>query len=140
MGDEGGHIFMLVRVAQKPWPFVADDDIFVLIYHIQLGLKDGEKGVVFGGGVKKLIVDIKLQNISGVYPIVPLGASAIDLYPLEADIFLGKGGGEEGYCLAQPPVQPLSRVIFGDGEFFHSGFSSFAKYCSIRQEKREESI
>ena len=112
VGDEGVHLLVLVGVAQKAGPLVEQHQVFVLIDDIQLGLEHRQKGVVLPGLVKKLIVDIQLQKVPHLEPYVPLGALAVDLHPLEADVLLGQGAGEQRQGLGQPAVQPLPGVVF----------------------------
>ena len=83
-----------------------------------------------------------MKKVPNVQTVVPLGALAVDFDPLEADVLLGQRGREEGDSLAQPAVQPLSGVIFRDGEFLHVPhlLSSLFLYCIIFLEKSEESI
>ena len=59
MGDERVDIFMLVRVDHKARALIDQEKVLVLIDNIQLGLKDGQKGVFRRWGVKKLIIDIE---------------------------------------------------------------------------------
>ena len=58
MGDEGGDVLVLVGVAEESGALVAHQQVLVLVDDVQLGLEDGEEGVVLGGGVKKLVVDV----------------------------------------------------------------------------------
>ena len=53
-----------------------------------------------------------MKNIAGVQPHVPLGALAVDLDALEADILLQQGGGQQRQILCNKAVQPLAGVIF----------------------------
>ena len=60
-----------------------------------------------------------MEDIPLLEPHIPLGALAVDLHPLEADILLGQGRGQQGKGLPQEAVQPLSGVVFSDGELPH---------------------
>ena len=132
---------MLVGMAEKARPLGADQKVLVLVDDVQLGGEDREEGVVLPGSVEELVVDIELQQVARLEPVVPLGAFAVDLHPLEPDVLLGQGGGEEGQGLAQPAVKPLSGVVFSHGELSHGLSSSpIGEHSTISEEKFEESI
>ena len=121
MGDEGVDLLMLVGVAEQAGALVEQQEVFIFIDDVQLGLKDGQKGVVLPWGLKELVVDVELQGVPLGEPDIPAGALAVDLDPLEADVFLGQGCGEEGESFGQPAVQALPGVISADGKGFHRG-------------------
>ena len=58
-----------------------------------------------------------MKNIAGVEPNVPLGALAVDLDALEADILLQQGRGQQRQIFGDKAVQPLSGVVFSNGKF-----------------------
>ena len=58
MGDEGAHLFVLVRVAQQARPFVEQHQVFILIDDVQVGLEDAQKGVLLPGLLEELVVDV----------------------------------------------------------------------------------
>ena len=58
MGDEGVHLFVLVRVAQLARPFVEQHQVFILIDDVQVGLEDAQKGVLLPGLLEELVVDV----------------------------------------------------------------------------------
>ena len=118
MGDERVDIFMLVRVDHKARALIDQEKVLILIDNIQLGLKDGQKGVFRRRGVKKLIIDIECKQVSRIQACIPLGSLSIELHSFETNVFLSEWSGEERNSLAQPAVQPLSGVIFSNGEFF----------------------
>ena len=60
-----------------------------------------------------------MQRISGGQARIALGALAVELDALEADVFLRQRGREQGNGLGQKAVEPLPGVILGDREFFH---------------------
>ncbi len=62
-----------------------------------------------------------MQNIHRLEAGVPLGALAVDLHPLEADVLLQQGRGKEGQILGDKTVQTLPGVVFSDGELPHGG-------------------
>ena len=90
---------------------VQQQDVLILIYDVQPGGAHLEVGVFFPGLFKKLIVDVKLQNIPGGETVIPLGALAVALDALEADVFLQKGIRQQRHRLAHKAVQPLAGVI-----------------------------
>ena len=118
--DEGVHLFRLVGVYHHAGRLVHQQQVLILIENVQPGLEEGEKGVLLGGLLKELVVDIELQHISHLEPGVPFGPLAVELDPLDADIFLRQVGGKQGHGLAHPAIQPLPGVIFSDGELPHS--------------------
>ena len=124
MSDEGVDLLALVGVDHHSRPLVHQQKVLVLVDDVKLGLEDREEGVLRGRGVEELVVDVELKHVPLHQPGVPLGPLAVDLYPLDADILLGQGGGEQGQGLAQPAVQPLPGVVGSDGEFLHGRASS----------------
>ena len=58
VGDEGVHLFVLVRVAQQARPFVEQHQVFILIDDVQVGLEDAQKGVLLPGLLEELVVDV----------------------------------------------------------------------------------
>ena len=119
MGDEGVDVLPLVGMDQQAGALVHQEDVRVLVDDVQLGLKDGEEGVLRGGGVKEFVVDVELEKVALHQPVVPLGALSVALDPLETDVLLGQGSGEEGQGLAQPAVQALPGVVFCHGKLSH---------------------
>ena len=126
MGEQGVDLLLLVRVDHQSRALVHQQKVLVLIDNVQLGLEDRQKGVFRGGGVKKLVVDVQLKHIPLDQAGVPLGPLAVALDPLDADVFLGQGGRQEGQGLGQPPVQPLAGVVGAYGEFPH-GSTTFLR-------------
>ena len=119
VGDEGVDPLPLVGVDHQPRPFVDQEQVLILIEDVQLGLEHRQEGVLRGGGVEKLVVDVKLEQVPLGQTGVPLGPLAVELDPLDADVFLGQRGREKGEGFGQPPVQPLAGVIGAHGEFPH---------------------
>ena len=108
MGDEGVDVFIRVRVAEQTRPLVADNELVILVDDVQAGLEDGEESVVLPGAVKELVVDVELQQVALHQAVVPLGALAVDLDPLEAGCISGpEGTGSRGRVL---PSQRSSRL------------------------------
>jgi len=60
-----------------------------------------------------------LKNIAGLQTDIPLRPLAVDLDPLQADVLLQQGRGEQRQVLGHKAVQPLSGVIFSNGKFPH---------------------
>ena len=119
MGDEGVYPLVLVGVNHDPRPLVHQQQVFVLVDNVQLGLEHRQEGIFRGGNVEELVVDVELEHVALHQPVVPLGPLAVALDPLDADIFLCQGRREQGEGFAQPAVQPLARVVGADGKFPH---------------------
>ena len=116
-------LLVLVGVAEQAGPLVQQHQVLVLIDNLQPGPEHREEGVVLPGLVEELVVDVQLEHIPLPQPHVPLGALAVHLHPLEADVLLGQGAGEQGEGLGQPAVQPLPGVVFSDGKLSHRAAS-----------------
>ena len=123
VGDQRVHLLPAVGVDHHAGAFVQQQQIPVLIKDLQPGLDHPEKGVVRGGRVEKLVVDIELKHVPGLEPRVPLGGLPVEPHPLQPEIFLGQRGGEEGDRLVQPAVQPLAPVVGADGKFLQANAS-----------------
>ena len=52
-------------------------------------------------------------------PHIPFGSFSVDFDPLQADVLLQQGRGEEREILGYKPIQPLSGVVFSNGKFTH---------------------
>ena len=100
----------------------------VLTRSVSFGLVEGEKGVFRCGGLEKLVVDIKLEQVPLDQTHVPLCPPAVELDPLETDVLLGQRGGEEGEGLGQPAVQALSSVVRSNDKFLHGASRSLPQY------------
>ena len=98
---------------------VGQEDVLVLVDDVELGHGHGEIGVFSPGLVEEFVVDIELEHVALQEPGVPLGALAVDLDALEADIFLQQRRRQQRHGLGHKPVQPLARVVFAYGELFH---------------------
>ena len=126
--DEGVHLLRLIRVDHQSGTLVRQEDILVLVQNIQTGLEEGEEQVVLPGLLKKLVVDVYLEYVPRHQALVTLTAGSVALDPLDADIFLQQGPGQQRHILRQKAVQPLSRIIFSDGKFSHSApFPAFVR-------------
>ena len=71
-----------------PGLFVDQQNVFVLIDDVELRRADREVGVFLLRRVEKFVVDVELDEIAFAQARVALGALAVDLDALEADIFL----------------------------------------------------
>ena len=58
LGDQSIDILMLVRMAEQAGAFVAQEQVFILVDDIQLGLENRQESIVLPGLVKELIVDV----------------------------------------------------------------------------------
>ena len=120
MVDEGSAVFgPVVGVYCQTRTLVYQQNVFILVDDVQLGGCHGEVGVVLPGLVEEFVIDIQLQHISRLQPGIPLRSCAVELDALDADVFLGQGGGEQGNGFGQKPVQPLACVVGTDGKLFH---------------------
>ena len=105
MVDQGSAIFRaVVGMHRKAGALVHKQNVFVLVDNIQLGGCNGEIGVVLPGLVKKLVVDIQLQDVGLLQPGVPVDALAVALDALDADIFLRQGRRKQRNCLRKKAV------------------------------------
>ena len=105
MVDEGLAILRpVVGVDGLAGLFVGQEDVLVLVDDVDLRRRHGEVGVFGLGRVEKLVVDIELQGVALDEAGVPLGALAVQFNALEADIFLQKGGRQQGNSLSYKPV------------------------------------
>ena len=110
---------------------VEQHEVLVLVNDVQAGRGDGEIDVLLVRRFKKLVVDVELQRIAFAQTVVPLGARAVDLDALEADVLLRERGGQQGNGLEQKAVEPLAGVIFVDDELSH-GAAPFARKNALR--------
>ena len=95
-----------------PWALVRQQQMLVLVHHRQPRLEQRQEHILLRGLVKELVVDVQLQHVALLQALVPLGAAAVDLHPLDADVLLRQRRRQQGQRLAQKPVQPLPRRRF----------------------------
>ena len=112
----------VVGMDGQAWPFVHQQDLFILIDDIQFRHRHRQVGIVLPGLVEKLIVDIKLEHISRLQAGVPFRTGSVALDALNADIFLGQRRRQQRHRFCQEAIQALPRVIGADLKFFHIGF------------------
>ena len=111
-------LFRFIGVDHQPRTLVHQQQVFVFIHHVELRVERGEEFILLRvRPLKKLVIDVHLQHVAFLQPDFPLGAFAVDLHPFEPDVFLHQSRGRQGRGLCHKPVQPLSGVIFIDGEF-----------------------
>ena len=128
--DQGAAIFRaVVGMHRKARALVHKQNVFVLVDNVQIGIRHGEVGVVLPGVVKKLVVDIQLQDIALLQPGVPVDALAVALDALDADIFLRQRGRKQRDCLRKKTIQTLPRVVLADGKLFHVFLPMFSSKC-----------
>lgn len=123
----------IMGMDRQTGPLVHQDDLVILIDDVQLRRRHGQVSIVLPGCIEKLVIDIELQNVADLQPVVPLAAASVALDALDADIFLGQGCRKKRYGLGKIPVQPLTGIVFFDGKLFHSG-SRYPASCSMRME------
>ena len=63
-----------------------------------------DEEMILPGLVEELIIDIKLQHISGLQPSIPLDALAVTLNAFQSDIFLSKGCRQQRHRLGKKTV------------------------------------
>ena len=112
-----------------PGLFVDQQNVFVLIDDVELRRADREVGVFLLRRVEKFVVDVELDEIAFAQARVALGALAVDLDALEADIFLQQRRRQQRNRFGDEPVQALPDVIFADGKFLH------IEYLLIKMER-----
>jgi hypothetical protein len=117
--DEGVDLLRLIGVDHHAGPLVRQKEVLVLIEDLQFGLEEGKEEIVLPGLVEKFVVDVEGQHVPLPQALVPLTARAVAFDPLDADVLLQERRGQKGHRLAQEAVQPLSRVVFPDGQFSH---------------------
>ena len=80
-----------------------------------------------------------MQQIALGEARVALGAFAVELHALEADVFLRQRGGQQGNGLGEEAVEPLARVVLCDLEFFHGGHPALSElifgYFTTREQE-----
>ena len=65
--DEGPAVLRtVVGVNRQPRALVHQKNVFILVDDIQLGGSHRQVGIVLPGFIEELVVDIKLQYVSGV--------------------------------------------------------------------------
>ena len=105
MVNQGAAIFRaVVGMHRKAGALVHKQNVFVLVDDVQIRIRHGEVGVVLPGVVKKLVVDIQLQDIALLQPGVPVNALAVALDALDADIFLRQRGRKQRDCLRKKTI------------------------------------
>ena len=85
----------VIRVDGLSGLFVDEQNIFVLIDNIELRRVNREVGIFLLGGVKKLVVDVKLDRIAEMEPRIAFCSLAVYLNALEADVLLKQRSGEQ---------------------------------------------
>ena len=96
--------------------------IFIFVYHFDLRRR--RQKFVFRLLLKKFIVDVKLDTISGLKLLPDLSPLAVHLDPLEPQILIHQTGRQPGHCFLQKLIQPLTGIIWLDPQFFHKRFLS----------------
>ena len=109
----------IVRVNGLAGLLVGKENVLILVDDVELRDADGQIGVFLLRGVKKLVVDIKLDDISGGKMGIALGALSVQLDALETDVFLHQRIGEQRHGLRNKTVKTLACVVLTDGKLFH---------------------
>ena len=121
MVDERVDLLRLVGVHHHALGLVRQQQMLILVHHRQPRLEQRQEHILLRGLVKELVVDVQLQHVALLQALVPLGAAAVDLHPLDADVLLRQRRRQQGQRLAQKPVQPRPGVVFSDGQLPHDG-------------------
>ena len=119
MGEQGIDPLLVVGVDHQTGPLIQQEQVLILVHDVKLGLEHGEKRVLPAGRLKKLVVDVELDHISGLQPLIPLGGPPVALDPFQAQILLGQRRGKKRERLRQPPVHTLAGVVFRYGKLLH---------------------
>ena len=120
MVDEGAAVFgTVVGMDRQTGSLVNQQDMLVFVNDVQFWGGHGQVSIVFPGLVKKFIIDVQLQHITGIQPGIPVNALAVAFDALQADIFLCQRGRQQGNRLREKAVQTLTGIILGNCKFFH---------------------
>ena len=111
---------------------VDQQNMFIFIDHVQKRGSNGQESVFTVGFFKEFVVDVKLQQIAFTQPRVALTPFPVNLNPLQTNVFLQQGGGQQRNGFGQKPVQPLPGIIFPNLQFFQSCHAPFTLVCSVK--------
>ena len=91
MVNEGLAVFCTVMGMNGLAGFLVNqNDMFVLVDDVQLRYGNSQISVVLLGLLKKLIINIHLQNITALQAGISGRALAVDLDPFQPDVFLAR--------------------------------------------------
>ena len=119
MGDEGVVVPDPGAVAEDAGLLVRQEDVLVLVDDAEPGRAHLEVRILLPGLLKKLVVDIELQQVPQLQAGVPLGALAVHLDALETDVLLQQALRQQGHRFSHEAVQPLAGVVGVYPQFFH---------------------
>ena len=73
-----------------------------------------------------------MQRVALLQALIPLGPGAVALDALEANVFLKQRRGQQGQTFGHKAVQPLTGIVFSDGDLPHEGASLTVEFpvCS----------
>ena len=130
MVDEGVHLLRLVGVDYQTWTLVDQQQVLVLVHDVHLRLEQRQEHILLRRLVKELVVDIELHHVALGQPLVPLGAAAVDLDALDADVLLQQCRRQQRQRLGHKAIQPRAGVIFPDDQLPHRPTSLlFSVHC-----------
>ena len=96
---------------------IDDQQIFILIQHIQVRLDLGKEGILALRTDEQFVVQINLQHVARSQPRVGRGVAAVQSKFLLAIEFLALSHTDGGHFTRQPFIQLASVVRSGDDEF-----------------------
>ena len=113
---------------RKSRALIHQQNVVIFVDNVQLGRCHCQVGIFFPGFVKKFIVDIQLKHIPSLKPGIPLHTFSAQFDSFQTDIFLSQGGRQQRNSFGEKTVQPLSRVVGANCQFFHG----FLPVCSSK--------
>ena len=119
----------VVGVDSDAGTLVHQQDLAVLINHMQLRRRDLFPAAVRRGLFKVAVVQIQADDVAVAQPLAALGPLAVDLDILGADALLHQGGGKQWRRLTQEAVQALPGVVPSDDKFLHAGSFTLCPRC-----------
>ena len=118
MGNEGVVIVGTRAVAEHAGFLIGQQDMLILVDYVYFGRGYLQVCVLLAGLFEKLVVYVKVENVTLAKTVFPLGAFSVDLYALYSYIFLAERGREQGNRLIEKAIKALTCVIFSYYKFF----------------------
>ena len=131
MRDQGVRVAALVRMDNHAGRLVRQQDIGILVDDAYLRMRDAAESILLARGFKVFVVQIKLDAVALGETVSGLGAFAVYLDALEAQVFVHHAAGKPRHGLFQKLVQALPAVVFCD-IIFSQGMGSFSFSCFFR--------
>ena len=118
VGNEGVVIVGTRAVAEHAGFLIGQQDMLILVDYVYFGRGYLQVCVLLAGLFEKLVVYVKVENVTLAKTVFPLGAFSVDLYALYSYIFLAERGREQGNRLIEKAIKALTCVIFSYYKFF----------------------